>query len=43
MRKLMEDPERAARISRAVTIGMILFWLFFTAGLIFAIYWMIFD
>jgi hypothetical protein len=43
MRKLMEDPERAARISRAFTIGMILFWIFFTAGLLFAIYLMVFD
>lgn len=42
-RKLMEDPDRAARISRAFTIGMILFWIFFTAGLIFAIYLMVFD
>ena len=43
LRKLMQDPERAARISRTFTIGMILFWISFTAGLLFAIYLMVFG
>ena len=43
MRKLMEDPERAGRISRAFTIGMVLFWIFFTAGMLCAVYFMVFG
>ena len=43
LRKLLEDPKRAARISMAFTIGMILFWIFFVAGMIFVVAYMVFG
>jgi len=41
LRDLMEDPKRAARISMAFTIGMILFWVFFVTGMILAVAFMV--
>ncbi len=43
LRKLYEDPDRAARLSRAVTIGLILFWTAFVLGMLFIVYLMIFN
>ncbi len=34
LRQLYSDPERAGRISRWITIGLILFWIFFVLGMI---------
>ncbi len=43
LRKLMENPARAARISQFFTIGMILFWIFFTAGMFLYVFFLIFS
>jgi len=43
LRDLLEDPKRAARISVAFTIGMILFWLFFVAGMIIVAAFLVFG
>ena len=43
LRKLYEDPERAGRLTRLFTIGMILFWIFFVAGMIFYVYFLLFG
>ena len=43
LRELTEDPRKAARLSMAITIGMILFWLFFVTGMIIVVAFMIFG
>jgi hypothetical protein len=43
LRKLMANPDRAARISQFFTIGMILFWIFFTAGMFLFVFFLIFT
>jgi hypothetical protein len=43
MRKLMEDPHRAGRISQAFTIGLILFWIFLVAGVLLYIFFWVFG
>jgi len=43
LRKLYEDPERVAKLSRAITIGLILFWTSFVLGMLFIVYLMIFQ
>ncbi|MGA1819492.1 MAG: hypothetical protein ACMUHU_00635 [Thermoplasmatota archaeon] len=43
LRDLMEDPKRAARLSMAFTIGMVLFWLFFVVGMMIVAAFMIFG
>lgn len=43
LRKLMEDPDRAARISQVFTIGMILFWISFVAGMLLYMFFWVFG
>jgi hypothetical protein len=43
LRLLYDDPERIAKLSRAVTIGLILFWTSFVLGMLIIVYLMIFG
>ena len=43
IRWLQRNPERVGRVHLALTVGMILFWIFLIAGVLLAIYFIFFG
>ncbi|MFW3146478.1 MAG: hypothetical protein ACMUIE_06670 [Thermoplasmatota archaeon] len=43
LRRLHDDPDKAARLQTLLTVGMILFWIFLALGLLFVFYMLIFG